>query len=136
MAAPDSPRRERPLSPHMQVYRWGVQMTTSILHRATGIVLPIGLLAMVWGLLSLAAGPDRWLAFTECVGSPLGMVILFGFSWALAFHLINGIRHLVQDAGYGWSIPEFIRSSWTSIIGSVVLVLVVWAIVLMRWGQA
>ena len=136
MAAPDSPRRERPLSPHMQVYRWGVQMTTSILHRATGIVLPIGLLAMVWGLLSLAAGSDRWLAFTECVGSPLGMVILFGFSWALAFHLINGIRHLVQDAGYGWSIPEFIRSSWISIIGSVVLVLVVWAIVLMRWGQA
>ena len=120
----------------MQVYRWGVQMTTSILHRATGIVLPIGLLAMVWGLLSLAAGPDRWLAFTECVGSPLGMVILFGFSWALAFHLINGIRHLVQDAGQGYAIPEFVRSSWLSVIGSFVLVALAWGVALAHGGHA
>ena len=62
--------------------------------------------------------------------------MLFGFSWALAYHLINGVRHLVQDAGHGWSIPEFVRSSWISIIGSVVLVVVVWAIVLFRGGAA
>ena len=128
--------RERPLSPHLQVYKWQVQMATSILHRATGMALVAGLLAMVCGLLALAAGPERWDAFAACAGSPFGKLVLFGFSWALAYHLINGIRHLVQDAGYGWSIPDFVRSSWISIIGSVVLVVVVWAIVLLRGGGA
>ena len=138
MAASDSePRlRERPLSPHLQVYRWQIQMVTSILHRATGVALAVGLLAMVWGLLALAGGQDRWDAFAACAGSWFGRAVLFGFSWALAYHLINGIRHLVQDAGSGYAIPDFVRSSWISIIGSVVLVVVVWGIVLMRWGQA
>lgn len=111
-------------------------MVTSILHRATGMALAVGMLAMVWGLLALAAGPERWDAFAACVGSPLGQVVLFGFAWSLAFHLINGIRHLVQDAGYGYAIPDFVRSSWISVIGSVALVVVVWGIVLVRWGQA
>lgn len=140
MAAPDHPalkprHRERPLSPHLQVYRWQVQMVTSILHRATGVALVVGALAMVYGLVSLASGPERWEAFTACVGSGLGKIILFGFSWALAYHLLNGIRHLMQDAGHGFAIPDFVRSSWISIIGSVVLVAVVWAIVLTQWGQ-
>ena len=128
--------RERPLSPHLQVYRWQIQMVTSILHRATGIALAVGLLGMVWGLLALAGGQDAWTAFTACAGSWFGRLVLFGFSWALAYHLLNGIRHLVQDAGHGWSIPEFVRSSWISIIGSVLLVVVAWGIVLVRWGQA
>ena len=88
------------------------------------------------GLLALAAGPERWAAFAACADSPFGMLVLFGFSWALAYHLINGVRHLVQDAGHGYAIPDFVRSSWISIIGSVVLVVVVWAIVLMRGGAA
>ena len=128
--------RERPLSPHLQVYKWQVQMVTSILHRATGMALAVGMLAMVWGLLALAGGPERWEAFAACAGSPLGKLVLFGFSWALAYHLINGIRHLVQDAGYGYAIPDFVRSSWISVIGSVALVVIVWGIVLVRWGQA
>lgn len=128
--------RERPLSPHLQVYKWQVQMVTSILHRGTGMALAVGLLAMVWGLLALAGGPDRWEAFAACVASPFGKLVLFGFSWSLAYHLINGIRHLAQDAGHGYAIPEFVRSSWISIIGSVVLVVLAWAIVLLRWGQA
>ena len=136
MAASDSPRRERPLSPHLQVYRWQVQMVTSILHRATGIALVAGMLGLVWGLVALAGGEKSWAAFATCAGSLLGQLVLFGFSWALAYHLINGVRHLVQDAGHGWSIPEFVRSSWISIIGSVVLVVVVWAIVLFRGGAA
>ena len=128
--------RERPLSPHLQVYRWQVQMVTSILHRATGMVLVVGMIGLVWGLLALAAGPDRWAAFAACAGSPFGKLVLFGFSWALAFHLINGIRHLVQDAGQGYAIPDFVRSSWLSIIGSFVLVALVWGIVLAHGGQA
>lgn len=140
MAAPDSPAsprvRERPLSPHLQVYKRQVQMMTSITHRATGMVLAVGALAMVWGLGALAAGRGPWSEFVACVGSPFGKVVLFGFTWALAYHLINGIRHLVQDAGHGFAIPEFIRSSWISVIGSVVLVVLAWVVVLARWGQA
>jgi succinate dehydrogenase / fumarate reductase cytochrome b subunit len=128
--------RQRPLSPHLQVYRWQVQMVTSILHRATGIALVAGALGMVWGLVALAAGPASWADFTACVGSALGQVVLFGFSWALAYHLLNGIRHLVQDAGAGFDIPDFVRSSWISIVGSVVLVALAWGFVLSTWGQA
>lgn len=136
LRAPTPPVRERPLSPHLQVYRWQVQMVTSILHRATGVALIVGALAMVYGLVSLASGPERWDTFTACVGSLFGKIILFGFSWALAYHLLNGIRHLMQDAGHGFEIPDFVRNSWISIIGSVVLVVVVWVIVLMQWGQS
>ena len=136
MAAPDPNVRSRPLSPHLDVYKWQVQMVTSILHRATGIALVAGMLGLVWGLVALAGGEKSWAAFAACAGSLLGQLVLFGFSWALAYHLINGVRHLVQDAGHGWSIPEFVRSSWISIIGSVVLVVVVWAIVLFRGGAA
>ena len=128
--------RERPLSPHLQVYRWQVQMVTSILHRATGIVLAVGMIGLVWGLLALAAGPERWAAFTACAGSPFGKLVLLVFSWALAYHLVNGIRHLVQDAGHGYAIPEFVRSSWLSIIGSFVLVALAWGVVLAHWGHA
>lgn len=135
MAAPDTRTRERPLSPHLQIYSWQVQMVTSILHRATGIALVFGALAMVYALVALAAGPERWEAFADYAGSVFGKVILFGFSWAFAFHLLNGIRHLLQDAGHGFAIPDFVRNSWISIIGSVVLVVVVWVIVLMHWGQ-
>ena len=141
MAAPESPVptprvRERPLSPHLQVYRWQVQMVTSILHRATGIALAVGGLGLVYALIALASGPERWAAFTACAGSMFGKLVLFGFSWAFAFHLINGVRHLLQDAGHGFAIPDFVRSSWVSIIGSVVLVVVAWAYVLMHWGQS
>jgi succinate dehydrogenase / fumarate reductase cytochrome b subunit len=140
MAAPDLPAlkprvRERPLSPHLQVYSWQVQMVTSILHRITGVILAFGGLGLVYALVALASGPDRWEAFAAFAGSVFGKLVLFGFSWALAYHLINGVRHLVQDAGYGFAIPDFIRNSWISIIGSVVLVLVVWAFVLMQGGQ-
>jgi succinate dehydrogenase / fumarate reductase cytochrome b subunit len=127
--------RERPLSPHLQVYRKQVQMMTSITHRITGVLLVVGVLGLVCALLALAAGPVRWAGFVACAGSPLGLLVLFGFSWALAYHFLNGVRHLVQDTGNGFAIPEFIRSSWISIVGSIVLVVFGWAFVLMRWGQ-
>jgi succinate dehydrogenase / fumarate reductase cytochrome b subunit len=105
-------------------------MVTSILHRATGIALAGGTLLVLWGLLSLAAGEASFGQFKICMGSPIGLVLLFGWSWALFFHLCNGIRHLVQDAGAGYAIPQFVRSSWLSIIASIVLTVAVWAYVL------
>lgn len=128
--------RERPLSPHLQVYRKQVQMMTSITHRITGVCLAVGALGLVCGLLALAGGAERWAGFAASAGSPIGLLVLFGFSWSLAYHLINGVRHLVQDTGLGFAIPDFIRSSWISVIGSVVLVVLVWGIVLMHGGQA
>jgi succinate dehydrogenase / fumarate reductase cytochrome b subunit len=126
----------RPLSPHMQVYRWQVQMVTSILHRATGIALAVGSLLVIWGLLDLAAGEDSFNYFKSMIGSPLGMVLLIGWSWALFYHLCNGIRHLIQDAGAGYAIAQFVRSSWLSVVGSVLLTLLVWAYVLTTGGAA
>ena len=127
---------QRPLSPHIQVYRWQVQMVSSILHRATGIALSVGSLLVVWGLLALAGGEQSFDQFKSCAGSPLGLVLLVGWSWSLFYHLCNGIRHLIQDGGAGYQIAQFVRSSWLSAIGSVVLTVVVWAYVLTAGGAA
>ena len=126
----------RPLSPHLQVYRWQVQMVTSILHRATGIALAVGTLVLVLGLAALARGPEAWSAFATCAASPLGRFALFGWSWALSYHLLNGLRHLAQDGGWGYDIPRFVASSWTSVVGSLVLTAAIWACVLMHGGAA
>lgn len=120
----------RPLSPHLQVYKWQVQMASSILHRATGIILAVGSLLIVWGLAALAAGQDAFATFTACATSPLGTIIMIGWTLAFFYHLCNGIRHLVQDTGKGYAIESFVRSSWMAIIVSIVLTVVVWAYVL------
>ncbi|TPG08359.1 succinate dehydrogenase, cytochrome b556 subunit [Rhodanobacter glycinis] len=127
---------QRPLSPHLQVYRWQVQMVSSILHRATGIALAVGSLLVVCGLLHLAAGEESFNYFKSLIGSPVGLVLLVGWSWALFYHLCNGIRHLVQDVGLGYGIPQFVRSSWLSVAGSIVLTVLVWAYVLTPGGAA
>ena len=126
----------RPLSPHMQVYRWQVQMVTSILHRATGIALAVGSLLVICGLIDLAAGKDSFNQFKSMIGSPVGMVLLIGWSWALFYHLCNGIRHLIQDAGAGYEIAQFVRSSWLSVVVSIVFTALVWGYVLTSGGAA
>ncbi|HEV7778606.1 MAG TPA: succinate dehydrogenase, cytochrome b556 subunit [Luteibacter sp.] len=119
----------RPLSPHLQVYKWQVQMVSSILHRATGIALAVGSLLVIWGIVALATGEDAFGSFKACAGSPIGLILLVGWTWALFFHLVNGIRHLVQDAGAGYEIKQFVFSSWLSVILSLVLTVLVWAYV-------
>ena len=128
--------RERPLSPHLQVYSWQIQMVTSILHRGTGIVLVLGSLLVACAFLSLAAGPAEWARFSGFARSGLGFLILFGWSWALAYHLINGIRHLIQDAGYAYKIESFVRNSWISVVGSLVLTAVIWLVAMLQRGGA
>lgn len=117
---------ERPLSPHLQIYRWPVTMATSILHRATGCGLAGGTLLLTWWLAAAAAGPEYYAAFQSIAGSILGRLVLLGFTWALFYHLLNGIRHLFWDAGHGYSIPVANKSGWAVIIGSVVLTLLAW----------
>ena len=118
--------RERPLSPHLQVYRWQITMTMSILHRATGIALVVGAFALAWWLLAVAAGGEAYASAAACLASPLGKVVLFGFSLSLVYHLLNGIRHLLWDSGWGFEIPEVYRSGYTVAVLTVVLTALIW----------
>ena len=118
--------RERPLSPHLQVYRWQITMTMSILHRASGIVLTAGAFALACWLLAVAAGGDHYARVAAGLASPLGRLALFGFSLALVYHLLNGVRHLLWDAGVGFEIPEFYRSGWTVAVLTVLLTAAIW----------
>jgi len=96
--------RERPLSPHLQVWRWHITMATSILHRATGVALYVGaLIGAAWAI-SLAQGPDAYATFKHLLGSPLGKVVMFGLTVSFFYHLANGIRHLTWDAGRGLNV--------------------------------
>ncbi len=105
-------------------------MATSILHRATGILLSVGALVIAAGLLVLMLGPESWNCFGRHAGAWYGQLFLFAWSWAFAYHLCNGIRHIVQDFGHGFSIPAFVRSSWMSVIASLVITAAIWAYVL------
>jgi succinate dehydrogenase cytochrome b subunit len=133
---PNMPAAARPLSPHLSVYRWQIQMVTSIVHRATGIALSVGLLLVAWALIALARGPDAFGEVTAFCKSWIGVILLFGWTWSLAFHFLNGIRHLWQDLGIGYAPATFVRAGWIALIGSFVLTALVWACVLSRGGAA
>ncbi|MEK9969764.1 MAG: succinate dehydrogenase, cytochrome b556 subunit [Ferrovibrio sp.] len=117
---------ERPLSPHLQIYRWPVTMATSILHRATGVGLSLGSLLLAWWLVAAAAGPDYYAMVQAVLGSILGRLILLGSTWALFYHLLSGIRHLVWDTGRGYALAVANKASWLVIGGSVVLTVLAW----------
>jgi succinate dehydrogenase / fumarate reductase, cytochrome b subunit len=116
----------RPLSPHLQVYRPQITSTLSILHRLTGIALAVGTLLLTWWLVAAAAGPEAFATAQGLIGSLFGQLLLFGWSFAFFYHLCNGIRHLTWDAGYGFEIETATRSGWLVVIASVVLTLVAW----------
>ena len=122
--------RERPLSPHLQVYRWQITMTMSILHRATGVALTVGAFGLAWWLMAMAAGGEQAARAAACLASPLGRIVLFGFSASLVYHLLNGIRHLLWDIGWGYEIPEVYKSGYTVAVLTVVLTAVIWFLAL------
>src|SRR6185437_16375559 len=97
------PAHTRPLSPHLQIYRWPVTMMTSITHRATGVALAAGTVLLAWWLIAIATGPDAYDTVRMVARSPIGLIVIFGFIWSLAFHLLNGIRHLAWDVGLGFA---------------------------------
>jgi succinate dehydrogenase / fumarate reductase, cytochrome b subunit len=124
--APNSPGPSprpygRPLSPHLQIYRWPITMAASITHRATGIALAAGSLLLAWWLVAAATGPDAYALFARAASNPLGEIVLFGFLWSLMFHLLNGIRHLAWDAGYGFHVPTARFTAVLVYVGSLLL---------------
>jgi len=104
--ATDASLVQRPLSPHLQVYRWPPTMLASILNRATGIAISVGSLLLVWWLAAAATGPDAFNLVQNFVRSPLGLLLMLGWSAALFYHLFGGIRHLAWDMGYGFAKPS------------------------------
>lgn len=125
-------RSARPLSPHLQVYRWQYTMTLSILHRITGCALSVGLVLFVYWLLSIANGPQAYARAMECFSHPIIRVLLVGFSFAFFYHFANGIRHLVWDTGHGLERRAARTSGWVAFLSAVAVTILFWVVVAAR----
>jgi succinate dehydrogenase / fumarate reductase cytochrome b subunit len=124
---------QRPLSPHLQIWRWGPHMLVSILHRATGDGMAVvGLTVLVWWLGALAGGPEAYAAFQAVMGSIPGMIVLVGLSWAFFTHMMSGLRHFVLDIGAGYELDTNRLWSIASPVIAVVLAAAFWAVILTR----
>ena len=121
-------RIERPLSPHVQTYRWTLTMALSIVHRATGMALYVGTLLLAWWLIAAASGETYFNFVNGIFGSWIGLIILFGFTWVLVHHMLGGLRHFIWDFGYGLDKPARDRLALINIVGSVAITIVLWAI--------
>jgi succinate dehydrogenase / fumarate reductase, cytochrome b subunit len=116
----------RPLSPHLQIYRWSWTMTMSIFHRVTGSALYVGIpLFAIW-LVALASGPGAFGGVHGFFGSWFGMLILFGYTWVLMHHMLGGVRHLIWDFGHGMEPTQRVWMARLTLIGSVGLTLLLW----------
>lgn len=127
MANTDS-RAQRPLSPHLQVYRPLFTMMMSILHRITGTALYFGTILMVYWLLAAASGPEAYNTATDLFGSFLGRLVLFGFTWALLHHMLGGMRHFIWDTGRGFGERERNWLARATLAGSLALTVILWLV--------
>ncbi len=116
----------RPLSPHLQVYRPQITSVLSITHRACGVALAVGTLVLTWYLLAAASGPDAFAVAHGFITSLIGRLLLFGWSFALFYHLSNGIRHLAWDLGYGFELETLNRTGYAVVMSASLLTLVAW----------
>jgi succinate dehydrogenase, cytochrome b556 subunit len=123
----------RPLSPHLQIYRWQWTMALSILHRATGVALAVGTLLLSWWLIAAAAGPEAFARAQGFIGSWLGLLMLFGWTFAFYYHLANGVRHLVWDAGYAFELQNARKGAYIVAGVSAGLTVVTWIVGLVAW---
>ena len=126
----DTATPSRPLSPHLQVYRWPITMVMSIAHRITGGALYFGTILLVLLLLSAASGERAYDRASAIFGSIPGRIVLFGYTWALLHHMLGGIRHFIWDTGRGMEPGEREGLAWANIAGSIVLTLILWAFAL------
>lgn len=130
----------RPLSPHLGIYRWRVNMWQSTLHRLTGLYISLGAILVTWGLIAAASGDSGWDAFAGFCASWIGQILLFLWTWALLFHLCNGVQHLLRDAGLNYGPanrdrthePVYWPAGWIIIAISIVLTVAVWMLLILR----
>jgi succinate dehydrogenase / fumarate reductase, cytochrome b subunit len=123
--------RPRPLSPFLQIYKWSVTMVTSITHRLTGMALYAGTILIAWWLIAASLGLEAYQPFVNAAANPIGQIILFGFTWALAYHLLAGIRHLAWDLGYGF-LPK--TAMWSGIV--VIALSILTAVGVFAWAYS
>jgi succinate dehydrogenase / fumarate reductase, cytochrome b subunit len=119
---------DRPLSPHLQIYRPMLTMLMSIAHRITGFGNAVGFLLLAWWLVAIAAGPEQYTVVSSFFASFAGRALLFLFSWSLIHHMLGGIRHLIWDTGHGLDKVSIEIFAWTTIIGSTALTILVWLV--------
>jgi len=121
-------KSQRPLSPHLQIYRPQLTSVLSITHRASGIALVLGTLVLVYWLLAAASGAEAYSSAQQLLGSWLGRILMLGFSFALFFHLCNGIRHLFWDAGLGFELKTAYASGKAVVAVSVIMTVLAWVL--------
>ena len=126
--------KPRPLSPHLTIYKMLPNMLMSGLHRITGAALYFGTLLLAWWLIAAATSPAAFDTVTWFMRSPLGLLILFGYSWALLHHMLGGMRHLIWDTGRGFNLATVDLLSWGTIIGSACLTVLLWIVGLSMKG--
>ena len=119
-------KTKRPLSPHLQIYKWQITMAMSIFHRATGVALTFGLFILAWWLLAAASGPEAYEQFRSIVSHPVGVFAAMGLSVCMFYHLCTGIRHLFFDTGMFMKIPEIYASGYTALVCSIALTASFW----------
>ena len=126
--SPVARENRRPLSPHLQVYRFALTMAMSIAHRITGAGLYAGTLLLAWWLVAAATDAASFATASWFMGTIVGRLILFGFTWALFQHMLGGLRHFVWDLGYGMDHPEREYLAQGTLIGGIVLTVLVWVV--------
>jgi succinate dehydrogenase / fumarate reductase cytochrome b subunit len=119
---------ERPLSPHLFIYKPMLTMFMSIAHRITGTALYFGTLLIAWWLLAAASGPNTYAAMGSFINSIFGRLILFGYTWALLHHMLGGIRHLIWDTGRGFGPYEREWLAIATLVGSISLTIIIWVV--------
>jgi succinate dehydrogenase / fumarate reductase cytochrome b subunit len=129
-----APQRSRPLSPHLQVYKLTLTMMMSIVHRITGAALYFGTLLLAWWLIAAASGPNAYGNVEWFMGSLIGRLVLFGYTWALLHHMLGGIRHLIWDTGHGLEPAERELLTLATLVGSISLTLVLWVVGYLAMG--
>ena len=120
----------RPLSPHLQIYRWTWTMAMSVLNRITGCALYFGTVLFAIWILALSSGPPAYDYVSWLFGSPLGLLVMFGYTWALMHHMLGGIRHMIWDTGYGFDFESRMWMSKLTMILSPILTVALWVIAL------
>jgi len=117
---------DRPLSPHLSIYRWPITMALSILHRMTGVALSLGFVVFVAWLFDAASGPHAYADFLKYADTLIGKLLLIGWSFAFFYHLSNGARHLIWDTGRGLEKDQVTMSAWLVLVTAVALTAVFW----------